>query len=103
MSTLSSVAPSVSSAPSLSAPTATASAAQAMEKLNLASKPPVVFRGKTGKGLNVMSNYLRLDSKPDIGTYEYEVRFDPIIDMRNEKFRIIQQLEPLIGPTKVSS
>ena len=58
MSTLSSVAPSVSSAPSLSAPTATASAAQAMEKLNLASKPPVVFRGKTGKGLNVMSNYL---------------------------------------------
>ena len=76
-------------------------AAQAMEKLNIASKSPVVFRGKTGKGLNVMSNYLRLDSKPDIGTYEYEVRFDPIIDMRNEKFRILQQLEPIIGPTKV--
>ena len=99
MSTLSSP-PSVSSAPSISAP-ATASATQAMEKLNIASKSPVVFRGKTGKGLNVMSNYLRLDSKPDIGTYEYEVRFDPIIDMRNEKFRILQQLEPIIGPTKV--
>ena len=74
-----------------------------MEKLSVGPKPPVIFRGKSGKGLNVMSNYLRLDSRPDIGVYEYEVRFDPIIDMRNEKFRILQQLEPIIGKTKVTN
>ena len=77
-------------------------AVKKMEALNIGTKPPVVFRGKTGKGVNVMSNYLRLDSRPNAGTYEYEVRFDPIIDMRNEKFRILQQLEPIIGTTKVS-
>lgn len=71
-----------------------------MEKLSVVPKAPVIFRGKTGKGINVMSNYLRLDSRPDIGVYEYEVRFDPIIDMRNEKFKILQQLEPIIGKTK---
>ena len=99
MSTLS--PPSVSSAPSGSG-ISSASPVPEMEKLNIGSKPPVVFRGKTGKSVNVMSNYLRLDSRPNVGTYEYEVRFDPVIDMRNEKFRILQQLEPIIGHTKVS-
>ena len=72
-----------------------------MEKMSFTRKAPTIFRGKTGKQVNVMSNYLRLDSRPDIGVFEYEVRFDPAIDMRNEKFKILQQLEPLIGKIKV--
>ena len=73
-----------------------------MEKMTFTRKAPIIFRGKTGKQVNVMSNYLRLDSRPDIGVFEYEVRFDPSIDMRNEKFKILQQLKLLIGKFKAS-
>jgi len=63
-------------------------------------KGPTLFRGKLGKPLNVTSNYLRLEAQPNTGVYEYEVRFDPNIDMRNERFRLIKQLEPIIGTTR---
>ena len=51
--------------------------------------------------MNVTSNYLKLEANPNSGVYEYEVRFDPNIDMRNERFRIIKQIEPIIGTTRV--
>lgn len=64
------------------------------------TKGPTTFRGKSGKPLKVTSNYLRLEAQPNTGVYEYEVRFDPMIDMRNERFRLMKQIEPVIGNTK---
>ena len=58
--------------------------------------------GKGGKMLNVTSNYLRIEEKPNTGVYEYEVRFSPNVDMRNERFRLIRQIEPIIGTVRVS-
>ena len=52
--------------------------------------------------LNVTSNYLRIEEKPNTGVYEYEVRFIPNVDMRNERFRLIRQIEPIIGDVRVS-
>ena len=52
--------------------------------------------------LNVTSNYLRIEEKPNTGVYEYEVRFSPNVDMRNERFRLIRQIEPTIGTVRVS-
>ena len=53
--------------------------------------------------LNVTSNYLRIEEKPNTGVYEYEVRFIPNVDMRNERFRLIRQIEPIIGDVRVST
>ena len=53
--------------------------------------------------LNVTSNYLRIEEKPNTGVYEYEVRFSPNVDMRNERFRLIRQIEPIIGTVRVST
>ena len=61
------------------------------------------FLGKGGKMLNVTSNYLRIEEKPNTGVYEYEVRFSPNVDMRNERFRLIRQIEPIIGTVRVST
>jgi len=77
---------------------ATTSLAEGVDKMAL--KGPVQFHGKSGKMLNITSNYLRLKSKNDTGIYEYEVRFTPNVDMRNERFRLIRQAEPIIGETK---
>jgi len=66
----------------------------------LVLKEPVKFQGKGGKMLNVTSNYLRIEEKPNTGVYEYEVRFIPNVDMRNERFRLIRQIEPIIGDVR---
>lgn len=83
--------------------TATASSTSIGEDLSKMSisKTPVKFQGSGGKVLNVTSNYLRLEIPEDAGIYEYEVRFAPNVDMRNERFRLIKQAEPVIGATKV--
>lgn len=72
---------------------------EAVSKMNI-SKDPVKFHGTSGKLVNVTSNYLKLQTKANSGIYEYEVRFNPNVDMRNERFRLLRQLEPVIGPTK---
>ena len=97
-------APSVS-VPSLSVPPARASIISSdqpdISRLSI-SQEPVKFRGKLGKPMNVTSNYLKIISHPNTGVYEYEVRFTPNVDMRNERFRLIRQAEELIGTTRVS-
>jgi len=73
------------------------------EELNVSKmelNEPVKFRGKSGKTLNVTSNYLKIVSQPNSGVYEYEVRFSPNVDMRNERFRLLRQVEEVIGSVK---
>ena len=60
-----------------------------------------IFSFISGKSLQTTSNYLRLKVEEGKGVYEYEVRFDPRVDSRNERFRLIGQQVALIGPTKV--
>ena len=91
--------PSIESRPQASVDTSMM-VEEAVSKMNI-SKDPVKFHGTSGKLVNVTSNYLKLQTKANSGIYEYEVRFNPNVDMRNERFRLLRQLEPVIGPTKV--
>ena len=62
---------------------------------------PVTFKGKNGKPLNVTANYLRLFSDPESGVFEYEIKYQPAVDSRTERFRLFRQCEPVIGNVKV--
>jgi len=60
-------------------------------------KDPVKFQGDAGKSFNVTSNYLKIVATPNTGVYEYDVRFNPNVDSRQDRFRLIRQIEPTIG------
>jgi len=66
----------------------------------MALTEPVTFRGELGKTLNVTSNYLRIVATPNTGVYEYEVRFNPNVDNRQDRFRLIRQIESTIGTVR---
>jgi hypothetical protein len=38
---------------------------------------PVLKHGKDGEPVETITNFIRLESQPDTGIYEYEVRFEP--------------------------
>ena len=64
---------------------------------------PITFAGQTGKPLNVTANYLRLISEPGSGVFEYEIKYQPAVDQRIERFRLIRQCEEVIGTVKVKA
>ena len=49
----------------------------------------------------VTANYLELRLRDDRAIYEYEVGFDPAVDAREERFRIVGQLSDVVGNTRV--
>ena len=62
---------------------------------------PVVMRGKAGKEVKITANYVRLELLAgDRGMYEYEVRFSPQVDGKDERVKIVNQLRETFGPTK---
>ena len=63
-------------------------------------KDPVVMKGTAGKEIKVTANYVRLEVAGNKGMYEYEVRFDPVVDSRDERFKLVNQLKEVFGPTK---
>jgi len=63
----------------------------------MALKDPVKFQGDAGKSFNVTSNYLKIVAAPNTGVYEYDVRFAPNVDSRQDRFRLIRQIESTIG------
>ena len=64
-------------------------------------KDPLYYQGKSGKSLNVACNYLKLALAQDRGIYEYEVRFTPRVDDRDQRFRLLNQQRDTTGPVKV--
>ena len=60
------------------------------------------YRGKEGKPLAISSNYLKLDIEKGKGVYEYEVSYEPRIDNRNTRFRLLNQHRNVYGAEKVS-
>lgn len=61
------------------------------------------YRGKSGKPVPVEVNYVRLDTAPGMGVYEYHVDFDPQMDSKTVRFQLIRSDEVVecIGRTKV--
>ena len=61
---------------------------------------PVIRKGEGGKKVSLTANYVRLEVEKGKGVFEYEVRFDPPVDSRNERFKCLNQHRDVIGPTK---
>jgi aubergine-like protein len=90
-------APSPSEPSKSSAPKADTTADTSL----LPTPTPKFFRGKGGKPLAITANYLKLGVEPGKGVFEYEVRFDPRVDSRDLRFRLLNQHRETIGATKV--
>ncbi|XP_076360662.1 piwi-like protein 1 [Tachypleus tridentatus] len=59
-------------------------------------------KGEAGKPLDLEVNYLRLKAIPGMGVFEYHVSFNPSVDSKNIRFRLLNQadIEEVIGKTK---
>lgn len=48
----------------------------------------------------MVANYVRLNIDPDKGIFEYEVRFDPSIDGKEMRFKLLNQHRETLGPAR---
>jgi len=62
---------------------------------------PELYRGTQGKPINLSANYLKLMVEEGKGVFEYEVRFSPNVDNRDQRFRLVNQQREVIGGVKV--
>jgi len=60
----------------------------------------VHYRGVGGKPIKITSNYLQLRQKKGSGIFEYEVKFNPPVDNRDQRFKLVNQHRELLGPAK---
>ena len=75
----------------------------AMESVSVQRSEPVVKKGSAGKEAKMTVNYVRLElAEEKRGMYEYEVRFEPPKDSRDERFKLIGSMKEVFGPTKTS-
>lgn len=49
--------------------------------------------------MTVTTNYIRLSMTPGTGVYEYHVKFEPNVDSKNLRNRLLNQHKPMIGRT----
>ena len=56
-----------------------------------ADAPPVVMKGSAGTTAKLSTNYIRLELAQDKGMWEYEVRFGPPIDSKDERHKLVNQ------------
>ena len=47
-----------------------------------------------------MANYLKVDVDPQMGIYDYEVRFEPTVDSKDIRFNLVNQHREVFGPAK---
>ncbi|XP_069699949.1 piwi-like protein Ago3 isoform X2 [Periplaneta americana] len=68
--------------------------------VSLQEKPPVHRTGESGKQIRATANYIRLNLEPGKGVYEYEVRFEPQLDSRGMRFKLLNEHAKEFGGTK---
>ena len=56
-----------------------------------ADAPPVVMKGSAGTTVKLGTNYIRLELAQDKGMWEYEVKFSPSVDSKDERHKLLQQ------------
>ncbi|KAJ8981325.1 hypothetical protein NQ317_015458 [Molorchus minor] len=70
-------------------------------EISFTEKDVVTYRGEIGKPLNVSANYIRLQIEKGRGVYEYEVRFNPELDAKNRRIRMVNLIMKELGSVKV--
>jgi aubergine-like protein len=56
-------------------------------------------RGKTGKEINVVSNYIKMMNRPNCALYQYNVSYSPPIESKKLRVALLYDYQA-IGPTK---
>lgn len=59
---------------------------------NRERSPPRSFIGQSGKSVPASANYIRLKLEPGRGVFEYEVRFDPMVDAKSARYKMLSQV-----------
>ena len=60
--------------------------------------------GTKGKSVDLLANYIRLEKRGEgqaDGIHEYVVEFTPTVDDRQEKYKVLNQHENIIGKYRV--
>ncbi|KAG4079836.1 hypothetical protein HA402_014967 [Bradysia odoriphaga] len=80
------------------------SATEELEEMNIEAveteQDPVIRRGTKGRPVNIAANYIRLNTDPDKGVFEYEVRFAPAIHSLQLRYKLLNQHRDTIGNTR---
>ena len=76
-----------------------AALAASMERTTI-QQEPVLKSGTAGKEIPVTANYIRLELLKEDKMYEYEVIFQPTIDSRDDKFKLIRAQSEVLGATR---
>jgi len=86
-----------------SEPSKDESALQADAQSKSKAKPVTaeLYRGNTGKHFDVSTNYLKMGITEGMGLYEYDIKFEPAVDNRNDRFRLVNQHADTLGRTKI--
>lgn len=50
--------------------------------------------------VDIIANYVRLNIDPGKGIYEYEVRFEPLIDSKDIRFKLLNKHREFLGSAK---
>ena len=56
-----------------------------------ADAPPVVMKGSAGTTSKLGTNYIRLELAQGKDMWEYEVKFSPSVDSKDERHKLLQQ------------
>lgn len=74
-----------------------------LENISITAKPkdPVIFKGTQGKSLTVSTNYIRLKVEKDGGVFVHEVRFNPNVDSKNMRYKMLNQHTDKLGMVKM--
>lgn len=59
-----------------------------------------IRKGKNGRAITILTNYIRMKIDPDRGVFEYEVRFNPQVHWNNLRYNLLNQHREIIGRTK---
>ena len=76
-----------------------AEAAAALERITV-EEPAKVERGSAGKTIKTSLNYIRLERVGEKKNYEYEVKFQPTVDSRDQRFKLIRAQSEVLGPVR---
>lgn len=63
--------------------------------------PPVMEHGDAGRKIPVTANYIRLDLEPGRAIYEYEVKFEPVIDNIRFRHSLVSRHKDMLGEYRI--
>lgn len=62
---------------------------------------PINKHGTKGSPINITTNYLRLNSDPNLGVYEYDVKYSPDVVYQANRSKYLYQHRSILGSAKI--